>query len=135
MPTPDTWAQLAPAWWQVGPTWAGIFGTPPAWAPEPSIRINGVDFTGDTVGTITIRRGRDSVYVEPSSSYADITLRSFDTAPPIQVGDRLTVRPALDQRGKPLAIPRAQSLLRPRVEQAAGAHQHMGEQQFGVDPR
>ncbi len=88
----QTWADLATAWHAVGLTWAGIFDTPPAWQPEPSIRINGVDFTGDTVGTVTIRRGRDSVYVEPSASYASVNLRALNVAPQLQIGDRLIIR-------------------------------------------
>lgn len=91
MPTPDTWAQLQPAWWQVGPTWPEIFEPSPEWNPEPAVLIGGQDFTGDTIGQITIRRGRDSVYVEPSASYASITLRSVGSSLPLTVGARLEV--------------------------------------------
>jgi hypothetical protein len=84
------WAGLQPAWWQVGPTWATIFNGS-VYKPEPAVLINGQDFTGDTIGQITIRRGRDSVYVEPSASYAAVTLRSVGSSLPLQVGSRLTV--------------------------------------------
>lgn len=87
----QTWADLAPAWWQVGPSWAGIFEPAPPWRPLPSIRINDVEFVGDTVGTVTIRRGRDSVYVEPSASYASVNLRAIGQPPQLKIGDRLTI--------------------------------------------
>lgn len=44
------------------------------WAPLPTVSIGGVDFTGDTVGQITIARGRDTVYADPATSYARIQL-------------------------------------------------------------
>jgi hypothetical protein len=85
------WADLQPKWWQLGPTWATIFDATPPWKPEPAVLINGQDFTGETIGQITIRRGRDSVYVEPSASYAAVTLRSVGSSLPLQVGQELTV--------------------------------------------
>jgi hypothetical protein len=86
----NTWTDLAPAWHAVGPTWAGIFEQF-VYKPEPAVLIDGQDFTGDTIGQITIRRGRDSVYVEPSASYAAVTLRSVGTALDLSIGSELTV--------------------------------------------
>jgi hypothetical protein len=92
MPTLDTWAELEPAWWRVGPTWATIFQQPPEWKPEPAVLINGVDFSGSTIDQISIRRGRDSVYVEPTASYASVLLRSVGGSLAVNIGDELTVR-------------------------------------------
>jgi hypothetical protein len=44
------------------------------WAPLPTVTVDGVDFTGDTVGDLTIVRGRDTVYADPATSYARIQL-------------------------------------------------------------
>jgi hypothetical protein len=84
------WADLQPAWWQVGPTWATIFNGS-VYKPEPAVLINGQDFTGDTIGQITVRRGRDSVYVEPSASYASVTLRSIGQPIDVEVGQEVSI--------------------------------------------
>ena len=44
------------------------------WAPYPTVTVDGVDFTGDAVGSLTITRGRDTVYLDPPASYARIQL-------------------------------------------------------------
>lgn len=87
----EVWAELEPAWSQVGPTWANIFLQAPVWKPEPAVLINDVDFTGETIGQITIRRGRDSVYVEPAASYAAITLREVGGPLNLSIGDKVAV--------------------------------------------
>jgi hypothetical protein len=91
MPTPETWSELEPAWWQLGPTWVSIFQRSPDWSPEPAVLIDGADFTDQTIGEIVVRRGRDSVYVEPSASYASVTLRSIGDGLPLAVGSRFEI--------------------------------------------
>ena len=49
-----------------------------AWSPDTTVTIEGVDFTGDTVGQVTIRRGRDTVYADPVAGYAVINLIDKD---------------------------------------------------------
>lgn len=44
------------------------------WAPLPTVTVAGVDFTDDTVGQVTITRGRDNVYADPATSYARIQI-------------------------------------------------------------
>jgi hypothetical protein len=85
-----TWADLQPAWDSVGNTWAAIFELF-VWKPEPAVLIGGQNFTGNTIGQITIRRGRDSVYVEPAASYASVDLISVGQPLNLTVGKRLTV--------------------------------------------
>jgi hypothetical protein len=85
-----TWADLEPAWNSVGNTWASIF-EPFVWKPEPAVLIGSQNFTGNTIGQITIRRGRDSVYVEPSASYASVNLISVSDPLPLEIGQELTV--------------------------------------------
>lgn len=60
--------------------------------PATLVSIDGLDFTGDTVGTVTIARGRDTVYADPVAGYAVVQLidkvgESLD----IRLGTRLEV--------------------------------------------
>ena len=60
------------------------------WTPATTVTIEGVDFTGDTVGQVTIRRGRDTVYADPVAGYAVINLidkdgTGFDIDPAVTV--------------------------------------------------
>jgi len=74
-----SWANTSPTWSTMPPVWvqAGISPT--------------VNFTGNTINRITIRRGRDSVYVEPSASYASVDLISVGQPLNLSVGSRLKV--------------------------------------------
>jgi hypothetical protein len=49
-----------------------------SWKPSTTVTIEGVDFTGDTVGTVNIQRGRDDVYSDPVAGYATINLIDKD---------------------------------------------------------
>jgi hypothetical protein len=56
------------------------------WTPTTTVTIEGVDFTGDTVGTVRIVRGRTNVYEEVPPGYAvvelvDVTGTGFDVDP------------------------------------------------------
>jgi hypothetical protein len=44
------------------------------WAPATTVTIGGVDYTGETVGTVQIQRGRDSVYADPTAGFANVRL-------------------------------------------------------------
>ena len=70
----NTWADLAPAWHAVGPTWAGIFGQF-VYKPQPQVILGTQPVSGILFDRITIRRGRDSIYVEQQASYATLRLR------------------------------------------------------------
>lgn len=48
------------------------------WTPDPTITIGGVDYTGDTLETVRIRRGRDTVYQEPRAGYLIAELIDLD---------------------------------------------------------
>ena len=74
------------------------------WSPTATVTIAGVDFTGDTIGTVTIRRGRDDVYSDPVAGYAVVTLidtdgTGFDIDPAVQL--RVTLD---DSTGSPVAL-------------------------------
>jgi hypothetical protein len=62
-----------------------------SWKPVPSVLLNGVEVSSSAVGEVTVKRGRDSVYVEPSASYASVNFRS-ESGVPVTIGDRLTLR-------------------------------------------
>jgi hypothetical protein len=62
-----------------------------SWRPVPSVLLNGQEVSSSAVGQVTVKRGRDSVYVEPSASYASVNFRS-ESGVPVTIGDRLTLR-------------------------------------------
>jgi hypothetical protein len=55
------------------------------------VTVNGQALSSSVVGQVTVRRGRDSVYVEPSASYASVNFQS-ESGVPVTIGDRLTLR-------------------------------------------
>lgn len=57
----------------------------------PSVRLNGQEVSSSAVGQVTVRRGRDSVYVEPSASYASVNFTSA-AGVPVTIGDQLELR-------------------------------------------
>jgi hypothetical protein len=62
-----------------------------SWRPVPSVLLNGQEVASSAVGQVTVKRGRDSVYVEPSASYASVNFTS-EQGVPVTIGDRLTLR-------------------------------------------
>jgi hypothetical protein len=62
-----------------------------SWRPVPSVLLNGQEVSSSAVGQVTVKRGRDSVYVEPSASYASVNFTS-ESGVPVTIGDRLTLR-------------------------------------------
>ena len=56
----------------------------------PTVEVDGRDVTSLVQGTVTVRRGRDSVYTEPSAGYASVDLRS-SVAEPFRVGQTVKV--------------------------------------------
>jgi hypothetical protein len=44
------------------------------WDPAATVTVAGVDFTGETVGTVSITRGRDNVYADPTAGFATVRL-------------------------------------------------------------
>jgi hypothetical protein len=54
------------------------------------VEVGGRDVTGLVQGRLTVRRGRDSVYTEPSAGYASIDLRST-VSEPFRVGQTVKV--------------------------------------------
>jgi hypothetical protein len=65
---------------------------PGPFAPDPTVTIDGVDYTGDTIGAVRVTRGRDTVYSEPQPGYA--TIRLIDKTGqgiPVAVGTAVAV--------------------------------------------
>jgi hypothetical protein len=84
-----TWADLRPAWHAVGPTWAGIFDT---FVYTPTVRcfIGGVNVTGLLDGSISVRRGRDTVYQPTAAAYTSFDFVDLEDVP-VQVGQTVRV--------------------------------------------
>jgi hypothetical protein len=60
------------------------------WLPSPSVTIGTAVFTGDTVGQVSVRRGRDTVYAQTQAGYASFELIDVDGLVQPQVGSRVT---------------------------------------------
>ena len=96
------WADLAPRWSGVGSTWPTIFEAA-RYDVGPTVTIGGVDYTGNAVGLVSIRRGRDTVYSQVQAGYATVELLDVDGMIQPKVGRTFTVR-ANDTRGNPVIL-------------------------------
>lgn len=61
------------------------------WLPNPTVTINGADYTGVSVGHVNIRRGRDTVYSQAQAGYASVELIDIGTLTRFDVGSDLQV--------------------------------------------
>jgi hypothetical protein len=61
------------------------------WSPVTTVTIAGVDYTGDTVGVVSLNRGRDNVYADPSAGFASVQLID-------RTGDGFTIDPTAELR-------------------------------------
>jgi len=57
-----------------------------SWQPSPQVRIGGVDFSGQTVGEVSVSRGRRTVYETPNAGYCSVELRDVGDMPALEVG-------------------------------------------------
>jgi len=73
-----------------------------SWLPSPAVRLNGVDVSSLVSARVRVKRGRDSVYVEPSASYASVVFES-DSSVAVTVGDRIELRIS-DSSGSPTTL-------------------------------
>jgi len=62
-----------------------------SWQPQPQVRIGGVDFSGQTVGEVSVSRGRRTVYETPNAGYCSVELRDVGDMPPLEVGSPVQV--------------------------------------------
>ena len=62
-----------------------------SFVPNPSVTIAGQDYTGRTVESVTLRRGRDTVYSSPQAGYATVALINTGGMVEPVVGDLVTV--------------------------------------------
>jgi hypothetical protein len=62
-----------------------------SWMPNPTVTIAGQDYTGRTVDSVSLRRGRDTVYASPQAGYATVALINTGGMVEPVVGDLVTV--------------------------------------------
>jgi hypothetical protein len=75
-----------------------------SWTPAPTVTIDGVDYTGETLETIRIDRGREEVFQEPRASYAVCELIDL-TGNGLDVDVLQTVQIAVDDsNGQPVNV-------------------------------
>jgi hypothetical protein len=62
------------------------------WSPLPTVSVDGVSYTGDALGDLTITRGRDTVYADAPAGYARVQLVDIaGTGLAINVAQTLTI--------------------------------------------
>jgi hypothetical protein len=60
--------------------------------PVTTVTVDGLDYTGDTVGTVTIRRGRNDVYSDPVAGFATVLLIDKNgTGIPVPIASDMTI--------------------------------------------
>lgn len=59
--------------------------------PNPAVTIGGVNFTGNTIGEVTVSRGRRTVYERTNAGFASIDLIDVTGIPTFTVGDEVQV--------------------------------------------
>lgn len=74
-----------------------------SWRPAPTVTIGGVDYTGQTIGQVTVTRGRRTVYERPNAGFASIELRDVGDLPPLRVGRDVVVT-IEDSAGTPRTV-------------------------------
>jgi hypothetical protein len=61
------------------------------WTPEPQVTLDGIDYTANTIGNVSIRRGRDTVYAQVQAGYATVELIDVNGLIQPKVGQTLVV--------------------------------------------
>jgi hypothetical protein len=62
------------------------------WSPNATVTIGGADYTDETIGSVSITRGRDTVYSDPPAGYARIQLLDYaGTGLPVDIAETLEV--------------------------------------------
>ena len=61
------------------------------WLPNPTVKLNGTDYTGVSVGSVNIKRGRDTVYRQANAGYASIELIDIGSLTRFDVGSELEI--------------------------------------------
>ena len=74
-----------------------------SWQPNPTVTINGVDYTGQTINRVSINRGRRTVYERPNAGYASIELRDVGDLPSLRVGREVQIA-IEDSSGTPVTV-------------------------------
>jgi len=75
-----------------------------SYLPNPTVTINGQDFTGRTVEALTVNRGRDTVYAQPRAGYASVEIIDVtDGSLGFEVGASVIIR-IQDASGTPRRI-------------------------------
>ena len=73
-------------------------------APVTTVTIAGDDFTGDTVGTVTITRGRNDVYSDPVAGFCSVNLIDKDgSGIPVPLASQLRIA-VDDSSGAPVRL-------------------------------
>lgn len=62
------------------------------WVINPTVTINGTDYTGETLQGATVNSGRTNIYEQPRASYATVEILNYNVAAyDIDVKDDLTI--------------------------------------------
>lgn len=71
--------------------------------PNPQVTFDGSTFTGAVIDSVTVTRGRDSVYADMRPGYAQVTMRDVDEDVEVEIGRRMVVT-VDDNAGNPVTL-------------------------------
>jgi hypothetical protein len=74
-----------------------------SWRPNPTVTIDGVDYTGQTINRVSVSRGRRTVYERPNAGYASVEFRDVGDLPTLRVGRQLQIS-IEDSSGTPVTV-------------------------------
>jgi len=55
-----------------------------SWTIDPTVTINGTDYTSDSLNGVTVNNGRSSIWEQPRYGYASIKIKN-DTNTPLAI--------------------------------------------------
>jgi len=74
------------------------------WTIDPTVQINGTNYTSDTLNGVSITYGRSVIWEQPRAGYAQIQILNTDDSPlSVQLNDPVTIA-VDDSAGSPLTV-------------------------------
>lgn len=74
------------------------------WTIDPTVQINGTNYTSDTLNGVSVNYGRTSIWEQPRAGYAQIQILNDDNSPlSVQLNDPVTIS-VDDSTGTPVAV-------------------------------
>lgn len=74
------------------------------WTIDPTVQINGTDYTSDVLNGVNINYGRSTIWEQPRASYATIQIKNFTNSPFNALLNELVTIKVDDYAGTPVTV-------------------------------